>query len=556
VGVPFPPDIWIAMDPADYPFAQPDSSQLVLAERVLPVVAVREGRSIAKWTVRDGDQLVALDDLLGSQYTATLAAKRWPVIAYGSNSNADVLRDKLSGIGPTFVPMLRAQLRDVDVVYSAHVSPKGAIPATLCPSPDTRLTVFVLLLEINQLVAMDETEPNYDRMLVTKPGVLMPDLAAAAQAYVYKSKHGLLNIDGEPRRVAPIPAAARRFQTVTEPDVLEIARQRLGVAPGGSAEAAEAQTATLKRDALPAELPFVPTGSQPIVGRTAHAMREEAAHNYVIAVSPQRKQDLGLGRYAVLTFDACDRALGMRRLAALGRVVTVPQRDLDGCEVAADQSLRSAVGVPYETGAAGMHRVELHPVKGRLRPGRRDRWLVRWLGWRYLLMRVVPADVPDMEKRFARIHDDAFRLLGSATGDRLRVESVVCKEGSYELEDRGIRAYTLNETTVERRRKNAEPYIGARYPDPEATLGVTPDIFPIYLDASDRARLGVEPLDPVAVRPDLLHLLAREVREVGLAFFLSGFAIYSIWESWLVAPIAALLAMALALMNIRARVGT
>jgi len=545
------------MDPVDYPFAQPGSSQLVLAERTVPIEHAPEGEPIAKWIVREGDEQLTLESFAGAQYASAIGLPRRPVVAYGSNANPDVLREKLADKWPTFVPMLRARLHDFDVVYSAHVSPKGAIPATLYESPGTRVAVFVLLLDNTQLAAMDATEPNYDRMLLAKPVTLTLDLGRSADSYVYVSRHGVLSVDGAPRHVDPVPASARSFLGMAERDALEIARERLGEAPGGEQGMAEAQTQMLKRESLPAEFPFAPNASQLTVGGTTLALREKAKHNYAIAVGAQLKRELGLGRYAVLSCDVCDRGGGMRRLAALGRVVTAARGEQDSFAVGADQSLRSAVGVPYEGRATGAHQVGLHPVKGRLRPGRRDRWLVRWLGWRYLLMRVVPADVPDVEKALARIPDDAFRLLGSATGDRLRVESVVSRDGGpYELEDRGIRAYALTESTVVRRRDSARPYIAARYPDPETTLGVAPDILPIYLDASDRARLEVEPLDPVAVRPDLLHLLAREMREFGLAFFLSAFAIHSIWESWAVLPIAVFFAVAVALMNIRARVGT
>jgi hypothetical protein len=545
------------MDPADYPFAQPDGSQLAVAERTVPIIEAPEGKPIAKWIVHAGDRPLSLESFVGAQYAPLLELPRWPVIAYGSNANSDVLREKLTGNGPTFVPMLRGQLQDFDVVYSAHVSPKGAIPATLCESPDTRVTVFVLLLDATQLVAMDATEPNYDRMLLTKPVKLTLDRGPSGDAFVYVSKHGVLNVHGAPCHVEPIPASLRRFGGMTQRQVLAIARDRLGAVPGGEGEVTEAQTRMLNRDSLTTRVPFAPNGRRLSVGGTTHALREKAAHNYIIAVGEQVKHELDLGRYAVLTCDACDRRGGMRRLAVLGRVVTARPGELGNCGVGADQSLRSAVGIPFKQTTANPCEVELYPVKGRLRPGRRDRRLVRWLGWRYLLMRVVPADVPDMEKALARIPDDAFRLLGSATGDRLRVESVVSREGGpYELEDRGIRAYALSKAIEDRRRDSAEPYVGARHPDPEGTLGVTPDILAIYLDASDRARLGVEPLDPVAVRPDLFHLLARELREVGLAFFLSAFAIHAIWESWMVLPIAAFFAVAVALMNIRARVGT
>jgi hypothetical protein len=242
------------MGPADYPFPQPDGSQLVLAEGDVPIVEAPEGEPIAKWVVRDEDELLTLEAFVGAQHAALLELPRRPVIAYGSNANSDVLREKLADHGSTFVPMLRGRLQDFDVVYSAHVSPKGAIPATLCESPETRVTVFVLLLDATQLAAMDTTEPNYDRMLLTELVESTLDLGPSVDAYVYASKHGALNVHGAPCHVEPIPASLRRFGGMTERQVLELARERLGTVPGDEREMAEVQTRTLKRDSLPTRL--------------------------------------------------------------------------------------------------------------------------------------------------------------------------------------------------------------------------------------------------------------------------------------------------------------
>jgi hypothetical protein len=242
------------MDPADYPFAQPDGSQLVLAEGDVPIVEAPEGELIAKWVVRNGDELLPLEAFVGAQYAPLLELPRRPVIAYGSNANSDVLREKLADHGSIFVPMLRGRLQDFDVVYSAHISPTGAIPATLCESPGTRVTVFVLLLDVTQLAAMDATEPNYDRLPLTKSVNLTLDLGPSVDACVYASKHGALNVHGVPCHVEPIPARLRRFDGMTERQVLELARERLGTIPGGEREGVEAQTRTLKRDSLPTRL--------------------------------------------------------------------------------------------------------------------------------------------------------------------------------------------------------------------------------------------------------------------------------------------------------------
>ena len=51
---------------------------------------------------------------------------------------------------------------DFDVVYSAHVSPYGAVPATLIESPGTTAPVFVLHPTPEQHALLTASEPNYD----------------------------------------------------------------------------------------------------------------------------------------------------------------------------------------------------------------------------------------------------------------------------------------------------------------------------------------------------------------------------------------------------------
>src|SRR5687768_9462705 len=76
-----------------------------------------ELREIARW---DGSQADELRD-------------RRAVLAYGSNASLGALTRKF-GVGET-IPILRGQVSGCDVVYSAHISPYGAVPATLHGSP-------------------------------------------------------------------------------------------------------------------------------------------------------------------------------------------------------------------------------------------------------------------------------------------------------------------------------------------------------------------------------------------------------------------------------------
>jgi hypothetical protein len=176
--------------------------------------------------------------------------ERVALLAYGANADPDVLAGKL---GPAAaargVLARRVWVAGLDVVFSAHVSPYGAIPGTLCAAPGAAVLMHELRLDPDQLARLDATEPNYVRR---------PALAGGAEAYV--SRHGALRVGGAPLALAAVPARGRRLPAGEERDALRAARDRL--APGEPLEAfveaqaadpalAAARTRALRADALP-----------------------------------------------------------------------------------------------------------------------------------------------------------------------------------------------------------------------------------------------------------------------------------------------------------------
>lgn len=139
---------------------------------------------------------------------------RTPLLSYGANASPDALARKLAALPGVEMPVLRSQLEGFDVVYSAHVSPYGAVPATLLESPGTTAPVFVVHPTAEQRALLTASEPNYD--LVELDGIA-----------VYRSKHGCLEIDGSPVALAAVRAAGRRLPELDEPAVLEHLRARL-----------------------------------------------------------------------------------------------------------------------------------------------------------------------------------------------------------------------------------------------------------------------------------------------------------------------------------------
>ena len=116
-----------------------------------------------------------------------------PLLAYGANASPRALRAKLGA--DARVAALAGRLRGWRVVHSAHVSPYGAVPATLLADPAGDEPVHVLLGA--DLAVLDATEPNYvRRALDVDLDVVGLGRLASVEAYV--SRWGALRVDGAP----------------------------------------------------------------------------------------------------------------------------------------------------------------------------------------------------------------------------------------------------------------------------------------------------------------------------------------------------------------------
>ncbi|HWI95247.1 MAG TPA: hypothetical protein VNS60_04180 [Solirubrobacterales bacterium] len=139
---------------------------------------------------------------------------RTPLLAYGANAAPEALGRKLAALPGVEMPVIEAELDGFDVVYSAHVSPYGAVPATLIESPGTVAPVFVAHPTAEQRALLTASEPNYD--LVEVDGIA-----------AYRSKHGCLSLDGSPVALAAIRSRSRVLPELDEPALLERVRSSL-----------------------------------------------------------------------------------------------------------------------------------------------------------------------------------------------------------------------------------------------------------------------------------------------------------------------------------------
>jgi hypothetical protein len=175
-----------------YPYAIPDRSFLQCGARAL--------------------ELPADFDLTG----------REPLLAYGSNAAPEALARKLAAEPDVPLPLFRAALADFDAVYSDHLSPYGAVPATLHPSPGTTLTVFVSYPTAEQRRRLSATEPNYEERRLTGIACALEQGGSLAELDAFLSRHACLLLDGSPVALSAISARGRRF-----PELDQTAAKRL-----------------------------------------------------------------------------------------------------------------------------------------------------------------------------------------------------------------------------------------------------------------------------------------------------------------------------------------
>ena len=137
------------------------------------------------------------------------------LLSYGSNASPEELARKLAGHDPV-VPIALTEIGDLDVVFSAHASPRGGLGAAVQRSPGTWIEVALTYLDPELLPLIDATEENYHRITMPARGVDF-----------YVSKHGCLVLDGSEVALSAIRARGRRFPEMTTIDAVEAVRARL-----------------------------------------------------------------------------------------------------------------------------------------------------------------------------------------------------------------------------------------------------------------------------------------------------------------------------------------
>jgi len=154
---------------------------------------------------------------------------RRALLAYGANASPEALTRKLARLPPEPIAVLRVLLTGWDVVYSAHVTRYGSVPAAVVPSPGTVASVHLVFPSDEQLAAITATEgANYElRQLADFSAEYEIGGEGPVEIDAFISVHGPLLLDGAPVALAAIPARDRAFAELTTPDMIERVRAAL-----------------------------------------------------------------------------------------------------------------------------------------------------------------------------------------------------------------------------------------------------------------------------------------------------------------------------------------
>jgi hypothetical protein len=161
-------------------------------------------------------------------FDPALRQGRTPVLAVGSNRSPLQLDRKYRGWpDATRIAVEPVQVRDVDVVYSAHITRYGALPGLMADCPGTRARLAVLWLDAAQLERMHETEGVETYAYAPLADGRASDLAGrpVAGVHAYFGRRGAFAPDGTPLALAAVEARGRIWPAQEQAAALDRARR-------------------------------------------------------------------------------------------------------------------------------------------------------------------------------------------------------------------------------------------------------------------------------------------------------------------------------------------
>jgi len=158
--------------------------------------------------------------------------RRVAVIAAGSNASFTRLKTKFAATGaPGDFPVLKARLRGVVSVYSAHVSRYGSIPGTLTGEAGAVSELHIAFLDPGELKRLNGSESlgkNYALALLRGLDADFGHGCTLDAALAYVSRRGAYAPDGAPVRLSAFRTRGSRHAAAGQEDMLERARRHLG----------------------------------------------------------------------------------------------------------------------------------------------------------------------------------------------------------------------------------------------------------------------------------------------------------------------------------------
>jgi len=156
---------------------------------------------------------------------------RTPMLAIGSNASPEGLWRKFAHFeeaGNRTVLAVTGRLEDFDVGASAELALYGALPATIFPSPGTRVNTTAVWLTDAQLKQLAWAEIPYwlgrlDTRFEAEDGVAELGFGGFDRALVFVNRFGAFAPHGEPVALAAIAAENRRVRALEQVELLQLA---------------------------------------------------------------------------------------------------------------------------------------------------------------------------------------------------------------------------------------------------------------------------------------------------------------------------------------------
>jgi hypothetical protein len=163
---------------------------------------------------------------------------RLPLLAFGSNAAPETLKRKFAHFpdeGDRAVLALTGRLHDFDVGVAPQPALYGSMPATLFPSPGTRVCATALWVTPTQFTQLTWSELSYRLGKLRTHFDVDGSETSFDEVLAFVSRFGAFCVAERPVALAAIPATGRTAEALTQEQLLDAAAA-LAIGPEASAE--------------------------------------------------------------------------------------------------------------------------------------------------------------------------------------------------------------------------------------------------------------------------------------------------------------------------------